>query len=157
MPKKKSWREKVNEVEEKIHVITPEWEERLGKGQILIPCPKDIERIICQVQEGELVTNDIIREILAQEKKVLLTAAIPTGVYLKYVALAAEEEKETKEKIAPYWRVIKPDGSVNIKFPGGAEHQINLLEKEGHIIVPGKGKKAPKVLNYKHSLMQYLK
>ena len=69
MAKKKTWREKVNEIEEKIHVITPEWEKKLGKGKILIPNALDIERLINKTQKGELLTNDIIRETLAKEKK----------------------------------------------------------------------------------------
>ena len=94
MAKKKTYRDKINEFEEKIHDITPEWEEKLGKGKILIPSAVDIERLINETKEGELLTNDIIREQLAKEKKVQVTAAIPTGVYLKYIALSAEEEKK---------------------------------------------------------------
>jgi len=58
MSKKETWREKVNEFEEKIHVITPEWEEKLGKGKILIPNALDIERLINKTKKGELLTND---------------------------------------------------------------------------------------------------
>ncbi|MGI9543971.1 MAG: hypothetical protein ACR2MX_12005 [Cyclobacteriaceae bacterium] len=156
MTKKKTWREKVNEFEEKIHTITPEWEEKLGKGRILIPNAVDIERLINQTKKGELLTNDIIREKLAKEKKVQVTAAIPTGVYLKYIALAAEEEKATKkEKITAYWRVLKPDGSINIKFPGGAEKQSEMVQSEGHKIEPGKGKKPPKVIGFEARLKTF--
>ncbi|WP_353777714.1 hypothetical protein [Winogradskyella sp. 3972H.M.0a.05] len=155
MAKKKTWREKVNEVEEKIHTITPEWEERLGKGRILIPNALDIEAVICKTKKGELITNDIIREVLANQKGVQVTAAIPTGVYLKYVALAAEEERTTKAMITPYWRVLRPDGSINIKFPGGSKLQSKLLKDEGFTIEPGKGKKPPKVSNYKQYLKTY--
>ncbi len=153
MAKKKSWREKVNDVEEKIHQITPEWEEKLGKGNILIPNAIDIERLIKNTKKGELLTNDIIRELLAKEKKVQLTAAIPTGVYLKYVALAAEEEREIgKSNITPYWRVLKPDGTINIKFPVPVDKLIKLLESEGHKIELGKGKKPPKVIDFEKKL-----
>jgi len=75
----------------------------------------------------------------------LLTAAIPTGVYLKFIALAAEEERPIKkDNLTPYWRVLKPNGTINIKYPGGAERQIALLESEGHSIELGKGKTATK-------------
>ena len=152
MAKKKTWREKVNEVEEKIHLITPEWEEKLGKGQILIPNARDIERLIKQTKKGDLLTNNIIREQLAKEKKVRLTAAIPTGVYLKYIALAAEEEGQAEnDKVTPYWRVLKPNGAINIKFPGGSKGQIALLEAEGHRIEVS-GKKPPKVISFEKSL-----
>ena len=157
MSKKKTWREKVNEFEEKIHVITPEWEKKLGKGKILIPNALDIERLINNTKKGELLTNDIIRETLAKEKKVLLTAAIPTGVYLKFIALAAEEERPIKyDNVTPYWRVLKSDGSINIKYPGGAERQIALLESEGHSIEQGKGKKPLKVTLFENKLKTYI-
>jgi alkylated DNA nucleotide flippase Atl1 len=155
MAKKKSWREKVNEFEEKIHQITPEWEEKLGKGEILIPNARDIEQLINKTKKGELLTNDIIREKLAKEKKVRLTAAIPTGVYLKYIAMAAEEERPVKkDQVSPYWRVLKPNGAINIKFPGGSERQIALLEAEGHNIEVI-GKKPPKVISFERSLKKF--
>jgi len=153
MSKKKTWREKLNEFKEKTHVITPEWEGKLGKGKILIPKALDIERLINNTEKGELLTNDIIREILAKEKKVKVTAAIPTGIYLKIIALAAEEERPIqKDNITPYWRVLKPDGSINIKYPGGAERQIALLESEGHSIEQGQGKRPPKVISFENKL-----
>ncbi len=156
MAKKKTWREKVNEIEEKIHEITPDWEKKLGKGKILIPNALDIERLINKTQKGELLTNDIIRETLAKEKKVQVTAAIPTGVYLKFIALAAEEDRPVKkDKVTPYWRVLKPDGAINIKFPGGTAGQIDLLESEGHSIEQGKGKKPPKVTSFEKKLKKY--
>jgi len=100
-----------------------------------------------------LLTNDIIREILAKEKKVKVTAAIPTGIYLKIIALAAEEERPIqKDNITPYWRVLKPDGSINIKYPGGAEIQMALLESDGHSIEQGQGKRPPKVISFENKL-----
>ncbi len=157
MAKKKTWREKVNEIEEKIHEITPDWEKKLGKGKILIPNALDIERLINKTKKGELLTNDIIRETLAKEKKVQVTAAIPTGVYLKFIALAAEEERPVKgDNVTPYWRVLKPDGTINIKYPGGAERQIALLESEGHSIEHSKGKKPPKVTLFENKLKTYI-
>ena len=59
--KKKTWREKVNEIEAKIHTITPEMERRLGKGKSLVPKALDIERLINETKSGELLTNDLIR------------------------------------------------------------------------------------------------
>ena len=156
MKKKKTWREKVNEFEEQIHTITPDWEEKLGKGLILIPNAIDIERLINETRKGELLTNDVIREKLAKEKKVQVTAAIPTGVYLKYIALAAEEEKEAgKQVITPYWRVLKPNGTINPKFPISLEESIVLLESEGHKVVSGKGKNTVKVVDFEKKLKDF--
>ena len=150
---KKTYREKMNEFVEKIHDITPEWEEKLGKGKILIPSAVDIERLINETRKGELLTNDIIHEALAKEKNVQVTAAIPTGIYLKYIALAAEEERENSATIiTPYWRVLKPDGSLNVKFPISINELTALLENEGHEIEPGKGKKPPKVISFEEKI-----
>ena len=155
MAKKQSWREYLNGVEEKIHKITPEWEEKLGNGNILIPAPKDIERIIKLVGKGKLITVDMIREQLAKEKGVRLTAAAPTSIYLKKIALASEEEEQLNNKeITAYWRVLKANGLVNEKFPGGLEKQQALLQQEGHQIeLFGKRKKVPKVVDYEKCLV----
>ena len=153
MARKKTWREKVNEREEKIHTITPEYEKRYGKGKLLIPRPLDVERVINETKKGELLTNDIIREVLAREKSVQATDPMTVGIFLRIIAEAAEEERPIKkDKVTPYWRVLKPDGSINVKYPGGAERQIEFLEAEGHSIEPGKGKKPPKVVGFEEKL-----
>jgi len=154
---KKSWREYINTIEEKIHDITPEWEIKMGKGKILIPKPLDIERIIMSTKKGELVTTDIFRELLAKEKNVRLTASAPTKIYLKHIALASEEEiAEGKDNITPYWRVLLPNGLINEKFPGGYEKQQKLLKSEGQKIEQhGKIKKIPKVVSFEKSLIKF--
>jgi len=150
---KPTWREKLGRYEEKIHKITPEWEAKLGKGKILIPSPLAIEKLVKRTKSGQLLTNDTIRERLAKDKKVRLTAAAPTGIYLKMIALTSEEETAAnKAKVTPYWRVLKPDGTINIKFPGGVEQQVALLEAEGHTIEPGKGKRPPRVQGFEKKL-----
>ncbi len=95
---KKSWRAYINNVEEKIHTITPEWEKKMGKGKILIPKPLDIERIIKRTKKGELLTTDIIRECLAKEKKVLLTASAPTKIYLKHICISLRRGNGARKK-----------------------------------------------------------
>ena len=151
--KKKTWREKVNAIEEKIHTITPVMEQRLGKGKSLVPRALDIERLINETEKGELLTNDLIREVLAKEKNVQVTEPTTTGIFLRIIAEAAEEERSVKkDQVTPYWRVLKPDGTINVKFPCGVERLIELLESEGHRIEPGKGKKPPKVISYETKL-----
>ena len=41
-----------------------------------------------------------------------------------------EAARNGKSLDIPYWRTLKADGSLNEKYPGGAEAQKNLLEKE---------------------------
>ena len=50
-----------------------------------------------------------------------------------------------KRRIMPYWRVLKTDGSLNEKYPGGVNRQAGLLKAEGHKVVfarPGQAKVA---------------
>jgi len=56
--------------------------------------------------------------------------------------------------VTPYWRVIRDDGSLNEKFPGGAKTQSRRLKEEGHSIAPGKGKRPPAVKDFEKSLVR---
>lgn len=71
---------------------------------------------------------------------------LKTRIFLRICAETAEEDrKKGTEDIAPYWRVLKADGSLNGKLPRGAEAQAALLREEGHTVEAGKGKKLPRV------------
>jgi len=48
--------------------------------------------------------------------------------------------------------VVKDDGSLNPKFPGGVKAHTAHLNKDGHKIIPGKGKKPPKVKDSEKAL-----
>ena len=58
------------------------------------------------------------------------------------------------KEVPPYWRVIKADGSLNAKFPGGAGRQAAYLQEEGYAIEKGKGAKLPKVNNFQKHLKE---
>jgi alkylated DNA nucleotide flippase Atl1 len=45
-----------------------------------------------------------------------------------------EAAHEGTDMNIPYWRTLKADGFLNEKYPGGAEAQKRLLEKEGFVI-----------------------
>jgi len=49
--------------------------------------------------------------------------------------------------------VLKADGSLNPKYPGGVKGQAARLKKEGHKITPAKGKKPPKVQDFEKTLV----
>lgn len=79
-----------------------------------------------------------------------------TGIFIRIAAETAEEDLQMERKlITPYWRVVKKDGGLNKKFPGGVEAQSERLREEGHIIEPGKGKKPPKVKGFEKYLVRF--
>lgn len=156
MKTRKTWREKLEkEQAPKIVKIPPKMVKRFGTGKMLIPRPLDVDALIRKVKKGKLVTQDQIRKKLARDFKVGVTCPITTGIFIRIAAEAAEEDlREEKKQITPYWRVLKADGSLNEKFPGGTKAQAARLKKEGHSIQPGKGKKPPKVKDFEKSLQK---
>jgi len=78
-----------------------------------------------------------------------------TGIFLRIAAETAEEDSSKGERlITPYWRVIKEDGSLNEKLPGGMEAQAVHLREEGHAIQSSSGKKPPRVEDFEKSLQE---
>jgi len=156
MKTRTSWREKLEkEQEPKIVEIPPKMRKRFGTGKLLIPRPLDVDALIRKVRKGKLVTQSQIREKLAKDFRADVTCPITTGIFIRIAAEAAEEDlKGRKKEVTPYWRVLKPDGSLNEKFPGGVERQAARLAEEGHTIEPGKGKKSPKVINFERHLQE---
>jgi len=126
-----------------------------GLGKMLIPKPLDVDALMRKIQRGKVATVTQIRERLARDFDADLTCPLTTGIFMRIAAEAAEEDlNEGKKGITPYWRVIKADGSLNEKFPGGAEAQALRLIEEGHTILPGKGKKPPRVKEFEKSLQR---
>ena len=113
---------------------------------MLVPSPLEVEAFIRTVRIGSVTTVSEIREYLAAKYDVNATCPLTTGIFVRLAAEAAEEDARAgKTRITPYWRVVKDDGSLNPKFPGGVARQAERLQAEGHRIVPGKGKRPPRV------------
>ena len=105
---------------------------QFGKGMMLIPTPMLVDAILRQVRKGRLVTVGEIRRKLAADFSADVTCPLTTGIFIRIVAEASEEDRANgRKRIAPYWRVIKDDGSLNPKFPGGVEQQAKYLRDEG--------------------------
>jgi hypothetical protein len=124
-----------------------------GRGRMLIPKPLDVDALMRRIHEGKLATVDQIRERLARDFGADLTCPLTAGIFIRIAAEAAEEDSSRGEReITPYWRVIKGDGSLNEKLPGGVEAQAQRLRDEGHGIEPGKGSRPPRVADFARSL-----
>jgi len=159
MPKaRKSWREKLEQGSPKIVDITPKMAGRFGTktgDKMLIAKPLDVDALIRRVERGKLVTLEQIRERLAKDYHADCTCPLTTGIFLRIAAEAAEEDlgRGAKE-ITPYWRVVKADGSLNERLPGGPDAQAARLREEGHVIEPGKGRRPPKVKDFEEALQK---
>ncbi len=155
---RKTWRQKLAEnhhAHGKIVEIPPKMQHRFGTGKMLIAKPLDVDAVIRQVQKGKLVTVTQIMAKLAKDACADCACPMTTGIFLRIVAEVANEDLQNgKMDATPYWRVLKSDGSLNAKFPGGTLAQAARLKDEGHSIEPGKGKRLPRVRNFETCLQQ---
>jgi hypothetical protein len=157
MPKiRKTWRQKLEEEHSehgKIVDVPPKMQNRFLVGKMLIPKPLNIDALIQRVPIGKLATVIQIRDKLAEDARANCCCPLTTGIFLRVVAEAAEEDlRKGKKDVTPYWRVVKADGSLNERFPGGVEAQSAHLQEEGHIIGSRRGKKPPRVVNFEVAL-----
>ena len=146
------WREKLEKPQEPKVVDIPSKMARLGTGRMLVPTPKLVDALIRQVPKGKLVTVSELRRKLAADFAVEVACPLTTGIFVRIAAEAAEEDRTNgRQRITPYWRVVKDDGSLNPKFPGGILQQSRYLRAEGFETLP-KGKKPPVVRGHEKRL-----
>ena len=141
-----TWREKLEKDQAaKVVAVPPKMQKRFGTGTMLVPRPLDVDALIRKIPKGKLATTGQIGEALARAAGADCACPMTTGIFVKIAAETAEEDlRRGKKRITPYWRVVKADGSLNEKFPGGVKEQARRLREEGHEILPLKGKKMPK-------------
>ena len=131
----------------KVVPVPPRMQKSCGTGNMLVPSPREVDEMIRATPKGRITTVSSIRDGLAKRHLADVTCPITTGIFVRIAAEAAEEAAHAgKTRITPYWRVVKDDGSLNPKFPGGVESQAEHLRAEGHRVLPGSGKKPPRVL-----------
>lgn len=102
----------------------------LGDSVVLAP-PLEVDAIMKNIPRGELITLKEICKRLARKHGTQYCCTLTTGIFVTTAANAAEETKGD----TPYWRTLKSNGELNMKYPGGVERQKRLLEAEGHTII----------------------
>lgn len=122
-----------------------------GKTMVIAP-PIDYDTFIKCVPSGKLITTDTLRKAMAKKYNVDITCPLTCGIFVNIVAWASFQRNDN---ITPYWRVLKSDGELNIKYPEAIGLQRRLLEEEGHSIIT-KGTKNIKyyVKDFEKSLME---
>ena len=147
-----TWRAKLQKDQPpKVVEIPPRMQKRFGSGTMLIPRPLDVDAMIRKIPKGKLATTSQIGDRLAKDCKADCACPMTTGIFVKIAAETAEEDLANgKKRITPYWRVIKSDGQLNEKLPGGTFAQAKRLRAEGHTISVGPSK--PRVKDFAKSL-----
>jgi len=101
-------------------------------GKLLIPAPNDVEALVRRIPKGRLTTQGELRRELAKAAGVEAACPLTTGIFLRLVAEASEEDAAAgKKRVAPWWRVVRDDGKLWDKAPGGMAEQARRLREEG--------------------------
>jgi hypothetical protein len=116
-----------------------------GPGRMLLPSDATVAALIGEVPQMELITTDLLRKVLAERFKVQGTCPVTTRKALQAIAADASQP-------VAFWRVIKQNGELIDKFPGGVEGQAAHLREEGFTI--DRSGKKPKVARFKASLVK---
>lgn len=149
------WREKLEKPQEPKVVQIPPKMSRFGKGTMLIPTPMLVDEMIRKVPKGKLITGSELRRKLASDFATDVTCPLTTGIFIRIAAETAEEDRANgKRRLTPYWRVIKDDGGLNPKYPGGVDSQARNLRAEG-FTVARHGKKPPTVKEFEGRLYTF--
>jgi hypothetical protein len=147
----KTWREKLDRVHPnhgRVMPIPASMRKTWGTGTILIPRPRDVDRIMRSVPRGRLITVSQIRERLAKAAGADLACPLTTGIFVRVVAeAAAEDGRAGRTRITPYWRTVKDGGKLNQKYPDGAEAHAARLRDEGFDIERDARGRPVRVLN----------
>ena len=132
--KRKTWEEKLNDAKDlpKVVQLKGKAKQRWRVNTLAIASPREIFSFIQQVPAGSVATIVDLQSAVARKHGAELGCPLTTGIFT-WIAANASEELEAKDpgSGAPYWRILKSDGSLNPKFPGGVKSQAKHLAQEG--------------------------
>jgi alkylated DNA nucleotide flippase Atl1 len=132
--RRKTWEEKLNDAKDlpKVVQLKGRAKHRWHANTLAIATPREIFSFIQKVPEGKVATIADLQAAVAKKHGAELGCPLTTGIFT-WIAANASEELEAKSpgSGAPYWRILKSDGSLNPKFPGGIQRQAKHLAAEG--------------------------
>lgn len=134
----KSWRERLAGYPNlpQVKPIPERMQQRQGPGTIVTPSPREVDDAMRRVPEGCLVTVFGIGQQLAREHGATIGCTVTTAIFASMAAQAADEDRRAGlQDITPYWRTLKANGELNIKYPGGLDELMQRLESEGHTVL----------------------
>lgn len=121
-------------------------------ASMVISTPAEVDELVAMIPKGKLATVNTLRDALAKRHKTTIACPITTGIFFGIVAKAsAEREMMGAKRVTPWWRVIKSDGTLNPKMPGGLAEHRKRLEAEGFTVVK-KGKANLAVADFERKL-----
>ncbi len=100
-------------------------------GRMLVASPLEVQAVVASIPPRRVLTMADLRKTLATKFRADYTCALTTGIFLRLVAEAALEERGKAGPTLATWRVVRDDGELLDKLPGGVAEQARRLEAEG--------------------------
>ena len=135
---RKTWAEKLAEDRDlpKVVHLKGAAAARWGGRTMIIPAPRQVDALIRRIRKGRVATVNDLRSALARAHGTEIACPITTGIFSWMAAQAAEEAAAAgRARVTPWWRVLKGEGELNPRFPGGAPEQASRLRSEGHQVI----------------------
>jgi alkylated DNA nucleotide flippase Atl1 len=106
------------------------------QASMVIATPAEVNELMAKIPKGKLATMTTLRDALAKRHGTTIACPLTTSIFAGIAAKAASEmEAMGAKRVTPWWRLLKSDGKLNEKMPGGlAEHRKRLVA-EGHKVV----------------------
>lgn len=106
--------------------------EKYGGSKMYFAPPIGYDKVMKKIPYGKVTTVGKIREYFAELGGADFTEPITAGIFISIAAWASYQRSNDETF---YWRILKVEGELNAKYPGGVEAQKEQLEKEGHTII----------------------
>lgn len=106
---------------------------RYGGSKMYFAPPIDYDAVMRKVPHGKVITVKQIRAYFAKKNGADFTEPMTAGIFVSIAAWASFQRNGKDE--TPYWRTLKTNGELNMKYPGGIQAQKEKLEAEGHTII----------------------
>ncbi|MCX7324239.1 MAG: MGMT family protein [Hyphomicrobiales bacterium] len=104
-------------------------------ASMVVSTPAEVDGLIRQVPNGTVTTLDDVRSCLSRRHGIIV-CPVSTAIFIGIANRASEEIRAMGEAaVTPFWRVLRPDCSLNPNYPGGIRFQQACREAEGHRIM----------------------
>jgi hypothetical protein len=130
---KKSWIDKMDHDHSVVKVLDKDFADMKAGSIMYISNPRTIDAYIRNIPKGKSVDLKTMRKDLAIEHDAEVTCPITTGIFLRIVAEAANEQFQqgkSLNKITPIWRVINPKMTIATKLTFGTKLIAEQRKKE---------------------------
>lgn len=130
-------------IEPRIVVLTEPKGNAYPPGRMLIASPDTIAAIVQRIPRGQVLRLGELRAALAAAHDANYTCPMTTGIFLRM--LAEDVDRAGTGDDMPWWRVVRDNGALLDKLPGGAAGQQQRLERDGIVVPISKSKRVPAV------------